>query len=216
MTHKIFRAPFKFKQDEEDSERGEFTAVFSTLNVIDLDDDVTEPGAFKDGQPVIIEPWNHSWNLPVGKGLIKSDDKKAWVEGRFFLDTEAGRENYLVVKNLGDLAEWSYTFDIVDSGMGEYEGNDVHFLRELDVVGVSPVTRGAGIDTETMDIKGQAGEDSSKRAEEDETGDGEGEAGSKTSNDGKPSGVGPEVIKAQIDIEILNSNFEFRNRKLED
>ncbi len=192
MRHKIFRAPFKFKQDGDDSERGEFTAVFSTFNVIDHDDDVTEPGAFKDGQPVIIEPWNHSWNLPAGKGVIQSDDEKAWVEGEFFLDTEVGRENYLAVKNLGDLAEWSYTFDIIESGWGEQEERQVQFLRELDVVGVSPVTRGAGIGTETIDIKGQGSDADSS--------DGEGEAGHKKNGSGKPSGVGLEVIKAQIDI----------------
>ncbi len=153
MRHKIFRAPFILKQDEKDSERGEFMAVFSTLNVIDHDGDVTEPGAFKDGQQVIIEPWNHAWNLPAGKGIIQSDDEKAWVEGEFFLDTEAGRENYRTVKNLGSLAEWSYTFDVLEQGSGDFENEQVNFLRSLDVVGVSPVTRGAGIETETVGIK---------------------------------------------------------------
>jgi len=149
MKRKTFKAPMRLKQEDD---AGGFMAVFSTLNVIDLDGDVTVPGAFDD-QPVIVEPWNHSWNLPAGKGIIKSDEEKAWVEGEFFLDTEAGRENHQTVKNLGELAEWSYTFDVLEEGKGDFNGETVNFLRKLDVVGVSPVTRGAGIDTRTIVIK---------------------------------------------------------------
>lgn len=150
MKRKIFTAPLELKQD---GEPGEFRAVFATLNVMDLDEDVTPPGAFSE-QPVIVEPWNHQWTLPAGKGVVKADDKEAWIEGRFFLDTDVGQENYQTVKNLGDLAEWSYTFDILEADSGVFEGNQVRFLRRMDVVGVSPVSRGAGIDTRTVAIKG--------------------------------------------------------------
>lgn len=149
MKRKIFTAPLELKQD---GEPGEFRAVFATLNVMDLDEDVTPPGAFSE-QPVIVEPWNHQWTLPAGKGVVKADDKEAWIEGRFFLDTDVGQENYQTVKNLGDLAEWSYTFDILEADSGVFEGNQVRFLRRMDVVGVSPVSRGAGIDTRTVAIK---------------------------------------------------------------
>lgn len=156
MEQKIFRAPIELKQDGEE---GTFKAVFATLNVIDWHEDVTEPGAFQNGQEVIVEPWNHAWTLPAGKGAIQSDGREAWIDGRFFLDTEAGRENYQTVKNLGPLAEWSYTFDIEESGEGEFENRRVRFLRKLDVVGVGPVTRGAGIDTRTVGIKQREIED---------------------------------------------------------
>lgn len=153
MKQKTFTAPIVLKAD---GQSGEFTAIFATLNVIDHDGDVTIPGAFRE-QPAIVEPWNHSWNLPAGKGVIKADNDKVWIEGQFFLDTEAGRENYQTVKNLGDLAEWSYTFNVLEQGSGDFEGEQVNFLRKLDVVGVSPVTRGAGINTQTVNIKGQKG-----------------------------------------------------------
>lgn len=151
MAKKTFTAPLELKADGAE---GEFKAVFSTFNVVDLDGDVTTPGAFEE-QAAVVEPWNHGWTLPAGKGQIKSDGKEAWIEGQFFLDTEVGKENYQTVKNLGSLAEWSYTFDIVDLGYGKFNDRDVRFLKKLDVVGVSPVTRGAGIDTRTASIKGQ-------------------------------------------------------------
>ncbi len=150
MNQKIFRAPLELKADGEE---GAFRAEFATLNVIDHHGDVTEEGAFQDGQAVIIEPWNHGWTLPAGKGVIHADKEKAWVDGRFFLDTDTGRETYRTVKNMGPLAEWSYSFDILEDGKGDFHGQQVRFLRSLDVVGVGPVTRGAGIDTRTAYIK---------------------------------------------------------------
>jgi hypothetical protein len=154
MAQKVYRGRIEFKKSAD--ETGEFRAEFATLNVIDHDGDVTVPGAFRDGQETLIEAWNHNYGqLPVGKGIIHEDGDKAVVEGSFFLDTQGGLEHYKTVKALGKLQEWSYTFDIEDSGYGEFDGQDVQFLRKLDVWGVAPVERGAGIDTRTTDIKSQ-------------------------------------------------------------
>jgi HK97 family phage prohead protease len=153
MTQKIFHAPIKFKADGQE---GEFTAEFATLNVIDHDRDVILPGAFHEGQETLIEPWNHNYGeLPVGKGVIHEKDNKAIVDGKFFLDTQASLEHYRVVKALGSLQEWSFTFDIEKNSQGQFEDQEVQFLEKLDVWGVAPVTRGAGKDTRTTDIKSQ-------------------------------------------------------------
>lgn len=176
MERKIFKAPLVLKAEGDGGEAGQFTAVFSTFNVIDHHGDVTVPGAFKE-QSVVVEPWNHGWTLPAGKGVVKSDGEKAWVEGQFFMDTEVGREHYATVKGLGEMGEWSYTFDIEEAGQGDFEGQQVQFLRKLDVVGVGPVTRGAGI-TRTVTIKKK------------DSAQGEGEDGGGTDGTGavKPSG----------------------------
>jgi hypothetical protein len=151
METKTYRGKVQVKAD---GEQGEFSAVFATLNVIDHDEDVTVPGAFGQ-QRVLVEPWNHNYQAPpVGKGTITEDGDQAVVNGKFFLDTEAGREHYAVVKALADMQEWSYTFRIVDGDIGMFEGTEVRFLRKLEVIGVSPVTEGAGIDTHTVAIKG--------------------------------------------------------------
>lgn len=153
MKQKVFRAHIQLKANSD--ETGEFIAEFATLEVIDHDHDVTRPGAFKDGQETLIEPWNHNYGEPpVGKGVIHEKDNKAIIEGRFFLDTQSGLEHYRVVKNVGAIQEWSYTFQIEQASQGIFDDQEVQFLEKLDVWGVAPVTRGAGIDTRTIDIKG--------------------------------------------------------------
>jgi HK97 family phage prohead protease len=144
---------FEFKAEQE----GSFRATFSRFNVIDRDGDVTVPGAFERGQEVRIAQWGHNWGSPViGKGAIDFDDERAWVDGEFFLDTTAGKDTYLAVKNLGTLQEWSYGFAIKERSFGEFGDppQQVQFLRRLDVFEVSPVMIGAGIGTGTDAIKG--------------------------------------------------------------
>lgn len=193
---KSFQSAMQLKEDSEAT--GEFTAVFSTLNVIDEDMDVTIPGAFTDGQPVRIAYWGHRWHdLPVGKGVIHSDGERAWVDGRFFLDTQSGRETYQTVKNLGELQEWSYGFDILKQAYGEFEGRDVRFLEALDVHEVSPVMLGAGIGTHTTAIKG--GRQETGEAQDD-AGQDEGQGGG---NSAEPGGPSPQVVLTLIEINEL-------------
>jgi len=132
--------------------QGEVVAVFSTLNVVDHDGDVTLPGAFGD-QPVVIEPWNHDTTLPVGKGAIREEGNTAVLSGHFFLNTTAGNDHFQTIKSLGDMTQWSYTFSIIKSRLGQFQGKQVRFLEKLGVAGVGPVTRGAGIATRTVAIK---------------------------------------------------------------
>lgn len=141
-----------------EADDGTVTALFSTLNVIDHDQDVTLPGAFTDGQKVRISAYNHaSWGpgaLPVGKGQINEDGDSAIFDGGFFMNTTAGRDTFETVKELGDLGEWSYGYDILDSAPGQQDGQDVLYLKKLDVHEVSPVLLGAGIGTRTLSAKG--------------------------------------------------------------
>lgn len=141
----------QFKQGEEE---GHVTAVVSTLDVIDRDQDITLHGAFQEGQPVRIASWGHKWHeLPVGKGTIRESGNEAVFEGQFFLDTTPGMDTYKTVKNLGELQEWSYGFDILKSSFGERDGQQVRFLESLNVFEVSPVLLGSGLDTRTESIK---------------------------------------------------------------
>lgn len=139
--------------------QGLVEAVFATLNVPDLDGDVTMPGAFG-RQTVPIEPWNHGTTLPVGKGTIRESGSEAILDGQFFLDTTPGKDHFNTLLALGEKVEWSYTFNIVDAAPRD-TGKGL-ILKRLDVVGVGPVTRGAGIATRTLVLKaaslfGQAG-----------------------------------------------------------
>lgn len=142
--------PFELKADSD----GEFRAVFATLDVVDHDMDVTRPGAFQDGKEVIVGSWGHkSAELPVGKGVIRERGSEVFVEGKFFKDTQPGRDTYATVKELGALGEWSYVFSVTKQSFGEFEGRQVRFLEGLKVYSVDPVLAGAGIGTRTTDIK---------------------------------------------------------------
>ncbi len=180
-----------------EGEPGEVSAAFATLGVIDHQGDVTMPGAFTDGEPVRISAWNHGWDsLPVGRGEIHEVDGQALLTGRFFLNTQTGKEHYETVKALGELQEWSYGFDILDASYGEFQGRQVRFLRKLKVHEVSPVMLGAGVGTHTTSIKSGGG-----------AGEAEGGDEGKTGSDGAstPSGPLPSVVRTRIEIEQLEA-----------
>lgn len=149
-------ADTKALQGVEVKDAGEVQAVFSTFNVIDSDGDVTLPGAFTDGQQVRISSYGHgSWqgSLPVGRGVIRQTAGEAILEGQFFMDTAAGKETFATIKALSDLQEWSYGYDVVEAETGQFDGQDVQFLRKLSVIEVSPVLQAAGVATRTVAVK---------------------------------------------------------------
>ncbi len=140
----------------KDADRGEVEAVFATLGVKDSDGDVTLPGAFEDGAEVVISAYGHtSWQglLPVGKGTIREVGDEAILSSQFFMDTQAGKDTFTVVKNLGARGEWSYGYDPVKYSFGEHDGEQVRFLESLKVFEVSPVLLGAGVGTRTLAAK---------------------------------------------------------------
>jgi len=160
MLRKQASGRFKLRGEE-----GQFRAVFATFNVVDDDGDVTLPGAFTEGQKTRVAQWGHNWSaLPVGKGEIGANEREAWIDGEFFLETEAGRETHQIVKELGELQEWSYGYDVEDSSQGTFEGKSVRFLKRLHVHEVSPVMVGAGVGTHTVAIKGDGDLDGAARA----------------------------------------------------
>lgn len=151
MSTKTLRG-FEIKSEAE----GTVTAVFATLGVKDSDGDVTVDGAFEDGAEVVISSYGHkSWDgkLPVGKGTIQVVGSEAVLNGRFFLDTEAGKDTFTVVKELGPLGQWSYGYDALKYSFGDHNGERVRFLEELKVWETSPVLVGAGVNTRTLAAK---------------------------------------------------------------
>lgn len=143
--------------DIKDGDRGEITAVFATLGVIDSDGDVTVTGAFEDGAPVRISAYGHkSWDgaLPVGRGVIKTVGDEAILDGRFFIDDmPEARSTFAAVKGLAELQEWSYGYDPTEFSFGEQGGQRVRFLNRLKVHEISPVLLGAGVGTRTLTAK---------------------------------------------------------------
>lgn len=142
----------------KDEAKGIVTVAFSKLGVKDHDGDITLPGAFGK-QSVMVSAYGHgSWmgELPVGRGTISEKNGEAVGELKFFMTTPHGREHFEVVKEMGELQQWSYGFDVKETGevTEDMRQNGVNrVLKTLDVHEVSPVMRGAGVDTRTLAVK---------------------------------------------------------------
>jgi len=142
----------------KDEEKGIVTAAFAKLGVMDLDGDITLPGAFG-SQKVGVSAYGHnSWSgaLPIGRGSISEKNGEAVAELKLFMSTVNGREHFEVIKGMGDLQEWSYGFDVKETGevTEELRQKGVRrVLKKLNVFEISPVLRGAGIDTRTTSVK---------------------------------------------------------------
>jgi hypothetical protein len=142
----------------KDADKGTVSAVFSTFDVVDKDGDLTLPGAIKDGMEVVISAYQHQSHygaLPVGKGVIRTTKSEAILDGQFFLNTTAGRETFEVVKELGELQEWSYSLHNVTRKSSEIDGQMVSIIEDIGLIKeVSPVLIGAGVQTRTLVAKG--------------------------------------------------------------
>lgn len=169
MADEYKKIKVEFKEGED--QKGQVKAVFSLFNDVDSDGDVVLPSAIKSGFDATNETvpmvWAHQWDKPIGKGVIQKDDDKAVFDGEFFMDTESGAEAYKLVKNMGDLQQWSFGFRVNDSEYGKFkkDGQDeaeVRYLKDLSVYEVSPVLVGANQDTFTMAIKSQKDETDKK------------------------------------------------------
>lgn len=147
------RIPLTLKADND---AGTVEAVFATLGVVDLDGDRIMPGAVGN-QEVVMSAYGHrSWDgaLPLGKGKVFERGDKAIFEGQFFMDTAHGADAFRTVKGVGDLQEWSFALLNADYNVVNEDGKDIQEVTKIDIPEVSPVLRGAGIGTRTVDIKG--------------------------------------------------------------
>ena len=148
----------------KDAEKGIVRAVFARTGEVDKHKDYTLPGAFGE-QRVRVSAYGHtstkSGALPVGRGVIREEDNLAVADLQFFLNTSAGREHFEVIKEMGDLQEWSYGFAVRQVGEVTDEirqkGAD-RVLARLEVHEVSPVLVGAGFNTQTLAVKSDEGE----------------------------------------------------------
>ena len=138
-----------------EGEAGLATARFATLNVRDHDGDVTLPGAFGK-QTVLLADWAHDSRSPsIGRADIREEGNEALGDIRFNLKMMRGNEAYQSIAMSQELQEWSYAYQTPEGGayQGDFEGQQVRFLKTIKVIHLSPVEQGAGINTATLDIK---------------------------------------------------------------
>lgn len=140
----------------KDAAKGLVTAVISTFGVVDKDGDVTSKSSFTDGAEVVVSSYGHtSWegDLPIGKGSLSTTDSEAVADLQFFMDTPHGLAAFNTIKGLGPLQEWSYSLENTIRKVGDLDGVECMFIESTTVKEVSPVLRGASINTRTLSAK---------------------------------------------------------------
>jgi hypothetical protein len=148
------------------SDKGAFRATIATFLDVDRDGDVTFPGAFPVGKQIIVGAFNHTsmpqlgGALPTGVASIGADNSRAYIDGKFFLDTPHGAAMYETVKALGSVAEWSYAYPEPKTAPRHSDQMKNFPTATRGIVGVDPVEasaciRGAGTQTRTDFIKSE-------------------------------------------------------------
>ena len=102
--------------------------------------------------------WAHDWKRVIGRGEIVDDGTKAIFKGQFIMDTQEGKDAYNTVKAMGDLQQWSFGYEVLDSEKGMFKKDsdteiEVRYLNDVKVWEVSPVLVGANQNTYTMAVK---------------------------------------------------------------
>lgn len=141
------------------ADKGEARVRFSTPDGMtpDKDQDVTGPVAFTEGAQVVVSPFGHRsvWDgaIPAGRATIHRDGT---ADLNFFLDTPTGHETFSTVKGLGSIVQYSYGFHIREEGEltpAMRAAGARRYLKRLDVIELSPVVEGAGLNTGTLALK---------------------------------------------------------------
>lgn len=151
---------FTLKAAGDDAKEGDVEAVFSVFNEIDSDGDVVLAKAFTDGQEVAMA-WHHQWPEIIGKGVVRVETDRAVFDGKFFLDTDAGRNAYNTVKAMGSLQEWSFGYEVTEIEDIEIDGMKARGFAAMNLFEVSPVLKGANSNTSTLSVKSDKGSEGS-------------------------------------------------------
>ena len=149
----IFKA-----QGSLDVEKGIISAVVGNIDVPDDDDDIIAPGAIGT-QSVIMSAYGHDVRLhrpPVGAGFVKEADDKAVYSGRVNREMDRGLETWKMLKFMHENEvpiEWSFGGKVIESEQIERDGKPYRLLKSIEIREVSPVLAGAGVETETLEVK---------------------------------------------------------------
>lgn len=150
-----FLARFDPEQMEAKQEDGRYvgrvTAKVGNLEKPDASKRVIHAGAIG-SQDVFLSKWMHSavfGATPVGTGRVWEEGGNVMLEARYDMDRPDGVDAFLMVKSLGQIAQWSLGYRETD--LQEDQGF-LHFWG-VDMIETSPVDRGAADDTKTVYIQ---------------------------------------------------------------
>lgn len=152
---KTIRAEIKQAGDD-----GTFEAVVATLGVVDSDGDIVERGALA-GQTVHILPAHDAFHVPLGKARYDERGDEVWALGRFNLEIASAADWHKAIKfdleHPPSIQEWSWDYIPKRAEPDTIDGQSVRRLIALDSKEVSPVLRGASVNTRTVSAKARKG-----------------------------------------------------------
>jgi HK97 family phage prohead protease len=124
MYHKSVVATFKAHQTP-----GQFEALFSRFDNIDLDGDIIRKGAFEpalDANPNPAIVWTHRWDIPpIGETLEAGETKDgARAVGRLFLKEHPVAQQVWAGLKSGALRQFSFSFDLADAKLRDPEDEE--------------------------------------------------------------------------------------------
>ena len=152
----------KMTVKEINGEGRALAVIVDDLSAVDHDGDTYVAGAFSwkgDGnQWAMIVPAHQRQHMPLGKVRIYEEGGAVLAEMWFNLETQAGSEWHKTlsfdVENGNPVQEWSFGYTLPDFDFRQEGSKRIRVLKRVDVYEVSPVLRGAGLRTRTLDVKG--------------------------------------------------------------
>jgi HK97 family phage prohead protease len=145
-----------------DESTGEFEAIFSVFDNVDLGGDRVRPGAFEKslakwregGDPIPVY-WNHQWDDPFANiGGIDPEDAKEVDEGLYGkgvldMDNPFAAQVYRLLQKRR-VKEFSFGYTVQDSVKAKDGALD---LLDLDIIEVGPTLKGMNPETQLLAVK---------------------------------------------------------------
>ena len=145
------RKDIVLKADTVDSE-GKVSGVVATFDTVDRQGDVVKAGSVGE-QTAFIGGWGHEGGEPHGTAKFYETDTEVRFDAQYFLNTQASKDAFAIVKAAPELTEWSMYARILEREYGKAGDQDVMVLTKLDFIHAAPVQRGAQIGTRTTSVK---------------------------------------------------------------
>jgi HK97 family phage prohead protease len=147
---------------------GEFEAIVSVFNNVDLGGDRVMPGAFtkslarwqKSGDPIPVI-WNHMWDNPdahigaINPADAEETDAGLKVRGQIDLDNPFAAQVYRLLSQRR-VKEFSFGYNVRDE---KPDSRGVNELREVDIIEAGPTLKGMNPATELLAVKALAAAD---------------------------------------------------------
>lgn len=154
-----------------DSEAGTFSAYGNTFDIVDHAGDLSIKGCFKNtinnhvknGTMPKFLGQHQGRMMPLGIiTKMEEDDTGLLFEGKFCLDTQAGKEAYALVK-MGAIDQFSIGYNTIKESFDNTKG--INYLLEVDVKEISLVTFACNENSRLQSVKSaiDAGEEITPR-----------------------------------------------------